>query len=537
LTVLANLLNGIAQADPHTRDFTFHGLREALAELVARFPVYRTYVTDRNASEQDRRYVHWALSQSKKHSRAADTQVLDFIAGLLVAGVAAPAAAPGTPDGDSRIARFIARFQQYTAPVTAKAVEDTACYVYNRLVALNEVGGSPTRFGISPHAFHTAIRQRREAWPDAMVSTSTHDTKRSEDVRTRIDVLSEMPDEWHCHLVRWSRLNRGKKRLASGHPAPSRNDEYFIYQTLVGAWPLNDEAGETLRERLQAYLLKAVKEAKLHTSWLNPDEEYEDAVTEFVDALLRNPSRNAFLSDFIPFQRQVAHYGLLNGLSQTLLKLTLPGVPDTYQGSETWTFSLVDPDNRRPVDYPARRAMLEALQAACRDRDEHTALLGELLDHLADGRAKLYLTWRILELRRRMPDFFRHADYVGLPADGTRSDNVVAFARHHAGHSIVCAAARRYRGLIEGPEERPCGTAWSDTVLTLPGGKARRRFRDLLSGATVDAPAIDGGTALACVELFAHWPVALLVQLPAPDESTQEASVQEEPSRMSSVGE
>jgi (1->4)-alpha-D-glucan 1-alpha-D-glucosylmutase len=435
-----------------------------------------------------------------------------------LSGLAAPAVAPDATTRDSRVERFIARFQQYTAPVTAKAVEDTACYVYNRLVALNEVGASPTRFGISLHAFHAAVRQRREAWPDAMVSTSTHDTKRSEDVRTRIDVLSEMPDEWHRHLVRWSRLNRGKKRLASGQPAPSRNDEYFIYQTLVGAWPLHDEAGDALRERLQAYLLKAVREAKLHTSWLNPDEEYEAAVAEFVDALLRNPSRNAFLSDFVPFQRRVTHYGMLNSLSQTLLKLALPGVPDTYQGSETWTFSLVDPDNRRPVDYPARRAMLEALQAACGDRDDHAALLGDLLDHLADGRGKLYLTWRMLALRRRMPDFFRYADYVGLAAEGPRSDNVVAFARHHEGHGIVCAATRWYRGLIDGPDERPCGTSWSDTVLTLPGGKAARRFRDLLSGVTIASSAIDGDKTLACADLFAHWPVALLIEEPAQDE-------------------
>ena len=537
LTVLANLLNGIAQSDPHTRDFTFHGLREALAELVARFPVYRTYVTDRAASEQDRRYIQWALGQAKKHSRAADTQVFDFIAGLLISGGAEDGTGDGRASGDdgrddngraaagegkdaddvgddhvTRTGRFIRRFQQYTAPVTAKAVEDTACYVYNRLVALNEVGASPARFGTSPHAFHSAVRQRRETWPDAMVSTSTHDTKRSEDVRARIDVLSEIPDEWHRHLVRWSRLNRGRKRLAGGQPAPSRNDEYFLYQTLVGVWPSRDDADDALRDRLQVYLLKAVKEAKVHTSWLNPDAEYEAAVAHFVDALLRNPSRNAFLSDFVPFQRRVAHYGMLNGLSQTLLKLGLPGVPDIYQGNEVWNFALVDPDNRRPVDYAARRAKLDALQAACRDREDHAPLLADLLGDPADGRAKLYLTWRALELRRRMPDVFRYADYVGLPAEGDLADHVVAFARHHGEHRILFAVARWYRGLVDDPEQRPCGDVWRDTVLPLPVAHERRVFRDQLSGAAIATDVADGRARLACRNLFAHWPVALLVE-------------------------
>jgi (1->4)-alpha-D-glucan 1-alpha-D-glucosylmutase len=500
LTVLANLVNEIAQADPHTRDFTYHGLREALAELVARFPVYRTYLAGGEAEAQDRRYVHWALSQAKKHSRAADTQIFDFIAGLLLSAA-----------GD-RVARFVARFQQYTAPVTAKAVEDTACYVYNRLTALNEVGASPSLYGVSPHAFHNAVQQRSQAWPDAMVSTSTHDAKRSEDVRTRIDVLSEMPEEWRRHVARWSRVNRARKRLVGDLPAPSRNDEYFIYQTLIGVWPLQDAAPAGFQERIQAYVIKAVKEAKVNTSWLNPDAAYEAAVEHFVAALLRNPGRNAFLADFVPFQRAVARFGMLNSLSQTLLKLGLPGVPDTYQGNEVWTFSLVDPDNRRAVDYRRREAMLQDLQSRCRERTHHGALLDEMLAELGDGRAKLYLSWRALRLRREMRGFFRAADYVGLSASGARADHLVAFARRHEGQSVICAAGRWYSRLTRDLDQLPCGESWSDTWLPLPGGREAQRFRELLSGRTIVSRALDDGHGLDAAELFAHWPVALLRQ-------------------------
>lgn len=506
LTALANLLNDIAQADPHTRDFTYHGLREALAEVVARFPVYRTYVGEGQVNDEDRRYVHWAIAQAKKSSLGEDVQVYDFIARMLLPEDA------GDTDLASQVARFVARFQQYTAPVTAKALEDTACYVYNRLVSLNEVGSSPSQWGVTAHAFHSAMRQRLENWPDAMVSTSTHDSKRSEDVRVRIDVLSEIPIDWRRHLTRWSRINRNRKRLAGDRPAPSRNDEYFIYQTLLGAWPQHEEEDATFADRLQAYMLKAVKEAKIHTSWLNPDQEYEEAVQHFIAALLSDPARNAFLADFIPFQQTVAYYGMLNGLSQILLKLGLPGVPDTYQGSEIWSLSLVDPDNRRPVDYAVRRKMLQELLANRRDQPSPIGLLRGMLENLADGRAKLYLTWRALTLRREMAEHFRQADYAGLGSNGERADNLIAFARSFERRSLVYAAARRYCDLSSGPLQPPCGDVWSGTWLQLPGDRENRRFRELFSGVTIHSRRTDAQHAIAASDLFAHWPVAVLIE-------------------------
>ena len=511
LTVLANLLNEIAQSDIHTRDFTYHGLREALAELVARFPVYRTYITAEAVGEQDRRYVRWAIGESKRHSQAADTQVFDFIAGLLLGET--PGAVPG--HGDPRVDRFVARFQQYTAPVTAKALEDTACYVYNRLASLNEVGASPASFGVSAEAFHAAVGQRMAEWPDAMISTSTHDTKRSEDVRVRIDVLTEIPEEWRRHLARWSRINRMRRAEVNGQPAPSRNDEYLLYQTLLGVWPLHEEELDDFEQRIQGYMLKAVREAKLHTSWINPDSDYEDAVQGFVAALLHDRERNAFLAGFLPFQRRVAHLGLLNGLSQTLLKLGLPGVPDIFQGNEVWTLSLVDPDNRRAVDFASRAALLEALQARCRGRSEHTALLREMLETLPDGRAKLYLTWRALELRRDRQAFFRAAAYDGLRIEGPRAGNAVAFARSDEDGSILYAATRFYAGLWPEADVAPDPAIWSDTWIALPGEAHGRHYRDHLSGQVLVESDFDGRAGLAAAAVFAHWPVALLVEEPA----------------------
>ncbi len=507
LTVLANLLDDIAQTDRHTRDFTYHRLREALAEIVACFPVYRTYITASQLSEQDRRYLKWALSQAKKRSRAADISVFDFIHRLLARDVDADYPA----DVAHAVVQFIARFQQYTAPVMAKGMEDTSFYVYNRLVSLNDVGFSPTMFGITPAAFHHAVRQRRQHWPLAMVSTSTHDSKRSEDVRARIDVLSEMPEEWRRHLGRWRRLNRAKRRLVVDGRAPSRNDEYLIYQTLLGVWPPDEGPLDGLGARLEQYLLKAVREAKVHTSWINPNEEYEEAVRHFIGALLRRPARNAFVADFTPFAHRVARFGLLNSLSQTLWKLTLPGVPDIYQGNEVCTFSLVDPDNRRAVDYRARRALLAELQQAAQHHAGLPRLLRGLLDGLADGRAKLYLTWRALRLRRELPELFLQGDYQGLAAEGGRAEHLCAFARRHGQRCIISAVPRWYCRLERASDgsDDPA-VVWGDTRIVLPED-APRHYRDVLSGARLVAEPLDDEQTLPASTLLAHWPVALLV--------------------------
>lgn len=518
LSVLANLLNHIAQADRRTRDFTYQALRDALGEIVACFPVYRTYITASQTSEEDLRYVQWAIAQAKKHSPAADILILDFIGQLLTlvhlneysAGVR------------RSIIKFVLKFQQYTAPVMAKGLEDTALYIYNRLTSLNDVGFNPSAFGISAAAFHQANKQRLAHWPHAMVATSTHDSKRGEDVRARINVLSEIPDEWQRHLNRWSRLNRNKKRLINHERAPSRNDEYLIYQTLIGAWPLEDgalfddaHALESLRQRIEAYMLKAIKEAKVQTSWINPNEDYESAMRYFVSALLStNPEHNAFLADFLPFQQRVARFGLFNSLSQTLLKLTVPGIPDIYQGNELWMFSLVDPDNRSCVDYQQRH---QALQAIIQESESCADLPGftrRLLKDLNNGHAKLYLTWKTLMLRRQNPQLFQHGSYTGLATHGPHADHICAFARCLEGQAVITAAAREFVPLITEENGLPIGkSVWQNTFIEIPETRPAsiQTYRNIFTGERVASTRIDGQSCLSAAEVFNSFSVGLLV--------------------------
>jgi len=514
LTVLANLASSIARTDRLTRDFTYLGLRDALAEVVACFPVYRTYITRQRTGENDRRHLRYAVALAKKVSPAADIQIFDFLEQLLLLD--------RLGHYHSRVRRQVVqlalRFQQYTAPVMAKGLEDTACYIDNRLVSLNDVGFDPRTFGVDPDVFHHENRRRLEHWPHGMVSTSTHDSKRGEDVRARINVLSEIPREWRRHLARWSRINRRRKRRVEDIPAPARNDEYLLYQTLVGTWPLEqpDAAGpDAYRERIEAYMLKAIREAKLHTSWIRPDTGYEEAMRHFVHALLDTSGHNAFLDDFLPFVQRIARYGLLNGLSQTLLKLTVPGVPDIYQGNELWAFNLVDPDNRRPVDFTRRQAMLQALQHACRDRDHLTGLLHELLAGIEDGRAKLYLTWRTLDLRRTCADVFAQGACVELAAHGPAAGHLCAYARRLGEREIVVVATRWFARLAAGTAELPPGNpAWDDTRVARPEGSRAVRYHNVLTGETVPAGGNGEEAGFRTADLLRHFPVALLSTAP-----------------------
>jgi (1->4)-alpha-D-glucan 1-alpha-D-glucosylmutase len=513
LNMLANLLNNIAEADRHTRDFTLHGLRDALGEIAASFPVYRSYITPERISEADRRHIHWAVVQAKRRNPAADILIFDFIHALLL-----PEQLGSRPSSLGRkVIQFAMRFQQYTSPVMAKAMEDTTFYIYNRLVSLNDVGFDPRIFGISPAAFHQENMQRLESRPDTMLSTSTHDSKRSEDVRARIDVLSEIADEWRRHLSRWSRLNRGKKRTYDDDRAPSRNDEYLLYQTLIGAWPLSlgpdqPDAMDQFRERIEAYMIKAVKEAKLHTSWINPNEDYEDAVRHFVHALLHDPQRNAFLADFIPFQQRVAHLGLYNSLSQTLLKLTMPGVPDIYQGNERWCFNLVDPDNRRPVDHSHNEQLLHELVQRSESGEDLLSLARELMKHIGDGRAKLYVTWRALNLRIQNPGLFQRGEYQGLTAEGPKSDHVCAFARRFENIEIIVAAARWFARLTDSDDNQPLNdSVWKDTWLEAPQYAEQQHYRDLFTNKMVVVERFQDGFYFHAADLFRELPVALLI--------------------------
>lgn len=514
LQVLANYLDRISESDRRTRDFTRTTQRYALQEVVACFPVYRTYITGERVTEEDRRYVDWAIAAAKKRSLTAEVSVFDFIHDILLCR-----GLEGRDEGYRRaVVEFTMRFQQYTAPVMAKGLEDTSFYIYNRLVSLNEVGGDPRRFAVSVAAFHHANQERARHWPHALLCTSSHDTKRSEDVRVRITVLSEIVAEWRARLARWSRLNRSKKHRLNGGWAPSHNDEYLLYQTLVGVWPLEapDAARwASLQERLQAYMLKAIREAKVHTSWINPNREYEDGVTAFVQALLGSPERNPFLADFLPFQQRVASLGLFNSLSQTLLKLTCPGVPDIYQGNELWDLSLVDPDNRRPVDYRRRQDLLQELQAFAPLREEELAVRARgLLDSLEAGTAKLYVTWRTLSLRREKSEHFARGAYLPLAVDGPRAEHLCAYARTYADWAAVTVAPRWFSRLVSDTQPLPLGPAvWADTGVEAPPGAADRDYVNVFTGARLRAEAHAGRIVFPAQALLADFPVALLTTI------------------------
>ncbi|MDR4516906.1 MAG: malto-oligosyltrehalose synthase [Nitrosomonas sp.] len=515
LSVLANLLSNIAHTNRHTRDFTYQALRDALSEVVACFPVYRTYISAEYISDEDLRYVQWAIAQAKKHTPAADILIFDFVENLLTLA---------NLDHYSvnmrrKAIQFVQKFQQYTAPVMAKGLEDTTFYIYNRLVSLNDVGFNPCAFGISVAAFHQTNKQRLDYWPHAMVTTSTHDSKRSEDVRMRISVLSEIPSEWQQHLSRWSRLNRNKKRLINGERAPSRNDEYLIYQTLIGTWPLetaetlNGAATfESLQTRIEAYTLKAAKEAKVHTSWINPNEAYEKAIRYFVNALFENPERNAFLADFLPFQKRIARFGLFNSLSQTLLKLTVPGIPDIYQGNELWMFSLVDPDNRRPVDYQQRRQILQFLVNASQASAKLSDFTRQLLEQIDNGYAKLYLTWKTMTLRHQYPQLFHHGKYAGLSTQGLKADHICAFLRYDEEKAVIVVAAREFVPLVTEENGLPIGrSVWENTVIEMPENQPAKAYRNILTDESVTPKAIDGQLFFDAADVLNSFSVGLLV--------------------------
>jgi (1->4)-alpha-D-glucan 1-alpha-D-glucosylmutase len=394
-------------------------------------------------------------------------------------------------------------------------MEDTSFYVYNRLVSLNEVGGHPDQFSVSVEAFHRQNLDRYDRWPHAMLTTSTHDTKRSEDVRARLNVLSELPDVWQAALKRWSRLNMPKKARVDGKPAPDRNDEYLLYQTLLGAWPVGPMGPTEMtafRDRIAAYMQKATKEAKVHTSWINPNQEYDAAVRDFVFRLLPDQPNDPFLKDLLALQRRIAFFGQFNSLAQVLLKLTCPGVPDTYQGTELWDLSLVDPDNRRPVDYTRRRDTLVDLKERISKAGADLApLTRELLAQSADGRIKLYTLYRALNFRRCHRSLFAGGAYLPLECSGEKREHVCAFARILDDALVLVVVPRLTARLTGGKEQPPLGVeVWRDTALLLPGEHQGRTYRNLFTGETLTVPDQAGGAGLPLAALLAHFPVALL---------------------------
>jgi (1->4)-alpha-D-glucan 1-alpha-D-glucosylmutase len=507
LTVLTNQLARIARSDRNTRDFTFRSLREALTDVIACFPVYRTYVAD-SVSAEDRRFIDWAVAAAKGRDSGINYELYEFVRATLLLD-------PALEADRERVRAFAMKFQQLTAPVTAKGVEDTALYRFHRLVSLNEVGGDPDTFGIGVRAFHADAKARQQHWPHEMLSTSTHDTKRSEDTRVRIDVLSEMPRLWRQILVRWRRINRQRKREIEGRPAPGPNQEYLLYQILLGSWPLekmDDAALAAYAERIGAYMIKASREAKSRTSWSDRSKEYEDALTQFVHTLLEPRDGNVFLNDIRTVQPRIARFGILNSLSQTLCKLTAPGVPDIYQGNELLDFSLVDPDNRRPVDYARRARMLAELEAhGAADPKFARALLTDL----NDGRAKLYVTWQALQFRKAHAALFDSGEYLPADVAGVRTSHLCAFARRCGSESILVVIPRLYARLLGEREPLPLGErVWGDTAIGLPEKLRGRRWTNVLDGVAIDTQSRAGGHFVAVSQALANFPVALLAAKP-----------------------
>lgn len=506
LNVLANYLSHIALSKRQTCDFTLNSLRDALTEVVASFPVYRTYVSAAAVSESDERYIRLAIAAAKLRSPAGDPSVFDFVADVLLTRIAEGQSAPYR----NAVTSFAMRFQQFTSPVMAKGIEDTAFYRYNRLVSLNEVGGDLRKFGTLPADFHRANQERLEHWPDTMLATSTHDSKRSEDVRARINVLSEIPGVWRLRVRDWRRFNRTHKRSVSGNPVPSPNDEYLLYQTLIGAWPsellngkFNASAWSSFTERVEGYMLKAIREAKQNTSWINRNTEYEGAVSSFVRALLTPEPRNRFLNDFLPFERRVARVGLWNSLSQMLFKLTCPGVPDIYQGNEIWDFSLVDPDNRRPVDYVRRQQIFDCVRG--KDVDCDVSSTEHMLETPEDGRLKLYVTWKALGLRRQQPNLFQRGEYLPLEVTGAKANHVVAFLRRSGSASLLVVAPRLIATLLNNSDGPPIGPQiWEDTRIMLPSCDCRKKYQSALTGRLLDTKA-----EISVAETLEDFPVGL----------------------------
>ena len=499
IEALAFLLKNVSSRDRHAADVTLYGLKRALVEVLAYFPVYRSYIGAEQYGAEDRRWLTIAIERAKA-ANAGLLLELKFIERFLLLDFTDHQSEQEKSDW----IRFVMRYQQLTGPLMAKGFEDTTLYVYNRLLSLNDVGGDPDHFGVSIEAFHEFNRRRRTLWPHAMNATATHDTKRGEDARARINALSEFPQQWEEQLKSWSKINRPKKSRIKGVEVPDRNDEYFLYQTLIGSYPVGARHDDIFLARLQSYLTKAVREAKIHTEWLKPDLAYEEAFVAFAEALLSPSEENRFLAELTSFVNDVAYRGMFNSLGQTLLKIVAPGVPDIYRGTEYWDLSFVDPDNRRPVDFAARRDRLEELKSA--EATDRQGLMQNLLAEWRDGRIKLYLMYKLLNFRRDHANLFAEGDYIPLRGDGTAARQICAFARRQ-GQLWIVAIAPRLIGEMVRRAGAPLGeAAWGASTLALPGG-APAAWQDVVSGERI---ATATGNALRLGEALRHFPVSLL---------------------------
>ncbi|WP_236994071.1 malto-oligosyltrehalose synthase [Candidatus Methylomicrobium oryzae] len=504
LNVLANQLSKIANANPKTRDYTLNALREALSEMIACFPVYRTYINSNSIGKKDSQYINWAIEQAKQRSRAADKTVFEFIRNILLLE-------QHSPVSERERLKFAMKLQQYTAPVMAKGYEDTACYRYNRLISVNEVGGDPGHLGYSVNAFHYFNQERLKKWPHSMLSLSTHDSKHSADMRARINVLSEIPRQWQEAVLRWRKLTKQPKSKA-GRNALVWDDEYLFYQVLIGTWPLtpmDDTALKDYRERIRAYMIKAVREAKLYTSWIDPNENYEQAVDAFVCRCLDTNANPMFLREFTEFEKRIRTPGLLNTLAQSVLQLTSPGVPDIYQGSELWQFSLVDPDNRRPLDFDRHHQAMEQLDAMLAEPGQNRLqLLRSLFSVMEDGRIKLFVMMQTLRFRLRHAALFQTGDYLKINIQGNGAERLLAFARKDQNHFVIIVVPRLIAALYIDKSDPP-GDFWNDTRLELPPA-APEEYRDLFGQCRAETIRAEDQLQLCLPPSFGLFPFAIM---------------------------
>lgn len=514
LHVLARRLDRISEQHRYFRDFTLTSLQLALSEVIACFPVYRTYLrpSTGEVGEIDRRCIQRAITTAKRRNPALSETIFDFIRGVLLLE---------TPSGLNVFQQaerhdFVMRFQQLTGPVMAKGLEDTAFYRCYPLASLNEVGGHPWHFGTATDHFHHENAARSKHWPSSMLSTSTHDTKRGEDTRARINVLSEIPEQWEKQLLAWHGMNASlRTELDDIGQIPDENEEYLLYQTLIGTLPLlpPDEVEEaTYIDRMVQYMEKALKEAKIHTSWLDQNAEHDQAVEKFVRGCLQRQGENDFVTQLRQFVEPLIDAGLCNSLAQLVLKISSPGVPDFYQGTEFWQFTLVDPDNRRPIDFNKRREFLQE----CEQCVEVPKFVSELVEQRRDGRIKCFLTWKGLQARRRDPDLFLHGSYQPVHAEGPYQEHVVAFLRNYQQRWLLCVVPKLTLSLPT-KGQWPLGEqAWEETVLQLPPDIPNAWHNTFTQRSSLTSMQ-DSGSTLSLAELFAELPVAMLTGVAEPN--------------------
>ncbi|HEX2982743.1 MAG TPA: malto-oligosyltrehalose synthase, partial [Ignavibacteriales bacterium] len=493
---LSFIIEAISSRDRNGVDITMHGIKKALEEILTYFPIYRTYIDENRFSKRDKKYLDEIIEKVKEQNPSL-TDEFNYIGNLLTLNFGEHFSKEQSADTYD----FIKKFQQLTGPLMAKGFEDTALYVYNRFLSLNEVGGNPGKFGMNIKEFHNFNKARSAKWPHTMNGSSTHDTKLSEDVRARINAISEFAQEWDANIKSWNKINQIQKKKINGRYVPDNNEEYRIYQILLGSFPQDAAEHEEYLQRIKEYIVKSLREAKLHSAWIKPNAEYESAAKLFAEAILKNPADNKFLTSFMQFKNKIAFYGMFNSLSQVLLKAASPGLPDFYQGTDLWNFSLVDPDNRRPVDYEKKNKFLDEIVNI--KSEETSSFIEKMFDNLENGQIKLFLTYKCLQARKQHSDLFQHGNYVPLYAGGALSENIAAFVRTHENKTAVVIALRFYSALIKPGSRNIDPEIFKDTYIELP---EEFNYTNIITSETVDAK-----REVPLSLILAKFPGALLI--------------------------